>query len=120
MFRELFNSPYDQYEERIGQPFKVIRQLEWDEIDDVPEIAEHEVGRMYLIEFEDKEQIHAWPEEVEAGIDIYGKSVEGYESDVASGPCRDCHKAGWIDMHGKMIWGCDMSHCIADPADDVT
>ena len=27
-------------------------------------------------------------------------------------PCKDCYRAEWIDMYGKIIWGCDMSHCV--------
>ncbi|MCB6785419.1 hypothetical protein LI156_25355 [Blautia producta] len=27
-------------------------------------------------------------------------------------PCRDCPKAGVIDMHGKLIYGCNMGFCI--------
>lgn len=29
-------------------------------------------------------------------------------------PCADCPEAGWIDMHGKTEWGCDMDICIQD------
>ena len=25
--------------------------------------------------------------------------------------CADCPYAGWIDMYGKTIWGCDMQYC---------
>ncbi len=28
-----------------------------------------------------------------------------------SGSCKDCPHAGWIDIYGEMIWGCDMSFC---------
>lgn len=28
--------------------------------------------------------------------------------------CRDCQKAGMIDMHGVLIYGCDMSYCSAE------
>ena len=28
--------------------------------------------------------------------------------------CRDCPKADVIDMYGELIYGCDMSHCIAE------
>lgn len=34
------------------------------------------------------------------------------------GPCENCIKADWIDMYGTMIYGCDMSHCIADEERD--
>lgn len=30
--------------------------------------------------------------------------------------CRDCLKADVIKMYGKLIYGCDISHCIADDA----
>lgn len=33
---------------------------------------------------------------------------------MAPEPCRDCPMAGIIDMHGVLIYGCDMSHCIAE------
>lgn len=33
---------------------------------------------------------------------------------MAPEPCRDCPKAGMIDMHGVLIYGCDMSHCITE------
>jgi len=32
--------------------------------------------------------------------------------------CPYCPHAGWIDMYGKIIWGCDMSHCRCDPDEE--
>lgn len=29
-------------------------------------------------------------------------------------PCISCSRASWIDMYGALIFGCDMSYCIAD------
>lgn len=67
--RETFDSPYDQYAERRGQPFEVVCELtEADGIDT-------EVGPMYLIRFADGIEIQAWPEEVDASLDIYGKEA---------------------------------------------
>jgi len=35
----------------------------------------------------------------------------------AENPCADCPKAGWIDMYGIIVFGCDMGYCIADGGD---
>ena len=59
MFRDTFTTPYEQYADREGEPFGVIRELTDQERDP-------EVGRMWRIEFEDGTQIDAWPEEVES------------------------------------------------------
>jgi hypothetical protein len=29
-------------------------------------------------------------------------------------PCKSCPKAGWIDMYGVLVYGCDMGYCICD------
>jgi hypothetical protein len=56
-FRTTFRTPYDQYADRIGQRFSVIRELT-----DAERGAE--VGTMYRIRFADGTEIDAWPEEV--------------------------------------------------------
>ena len=55
--------------------------------------------------------------------DIFTRSCRcGWEVKVdveeAHEPCKNCIKADWIDMYGTMIYGCDMSHCIADEERD--
>lgn len=57
-FKEVFDSPYEQYIDKVGQKFKVLRNLTDEERDP-------EVGTMYEIQFEDGTIIEAWPEEVE-------------------------------------------------------
>jgi hypothetical protein len=59
--RKRFKARWEQYKERDGQQFKVIRQLHPPEIDE-------EVGRMWEIQFSDHTVIHAWPEEVERDV----------------------------------------------------
>ena len=61
-FRETFVSPYEQYADRVGQKFTVLRELTDEEVGDPSE-----VGTMYQILFEDGKEIPAWPEEVEEG-----------------------------------------------------
>lgn len=57
-FRKLFWSPYEQYADRIGQPFEVIRELTDEERDP-------EVGPMWRIRFlTDGFETDAWPEEI--------------------------------------------------------
>lgn len=58
--RETYESPYQQYKERIGQKFSLVRVIPAEEATpdyDTPE-------PMYLIRFEDGEEIEAWEEEV--------------------------------------------------------
>lgn len=31
-----------------------------------------------------------------------------------SEPCKDCYKAEWDDLYGKLVYGCNMSYCIAE------
>lgn len=59
-YKDAFQSPYEQYAERNGQPFVIVRKITepTDEIDD-------EVLPMYEIRFPDDATILAWPEEVE-------------------------------------------------------
>lgn len=56
--KEVFDSPYEQYAERNGQPFEVLREI------DSTELADAEVLPMYAIRFPDGIEIEAWPEEV--------------------------------------------------------
>ena len=59
--RETFQSPYQQYADRIGQKFSLVRTItEQDENHD------QEVLPIHVIEFDDGIQIEAWPEEIEA------------------------------------------------------
>lgn len=58
--KETFQGPYDQYAERKGQAFEILREIN---------IADHdhdgEVLPMYVIRFTfDGEEIEAWPEEI--------------------------------------------------------
>lgn len=55
-----FVSPYEQYAERNGQNYEVVKVF--DEDDDEHDISE--VGVMYRIRFDDGEEIEAWPEEL--------------------------------------------------------
>lgn len=59
MYRDTFDSPYEQYRHRIGQPFRVQKI-----IDTPDQKHDAEVLPMYEIQFEDGETIEAWPEEV--------------------------------------------------------
>lgn len=61
-YRETFTTPYEQYAEHEGQPFRLIRAItkpgpEFDAVS-LP---------MYEVEFEGGTHIHAWPEEVVNG-----------------------------------------------------
>jgi hypothetical protein len=57
-FRQFFTSPFQQYAERIGQPFTVIGR-DWDAEKDLEYPEE-----MYRIRFEDCTEITAWGHEV--------------------------------------------------------
>jgi cytochrome c peroxidase len=58
-FRPTFNAVYDQYKNRNGQSFTVIRTI------DKPDAThDAEVLPMYEIQFPDGEIAQAWPEEV--------------------------------------------------------
>lgn len=59
MYRETFDSPYQQYADRIGQPFTVLSV-----IDKPDEHHDEEVLPMYRIRFSDGFETEAWPEEV--------------------------------------------------------
>lgn len=59
--RAKFWTPYDQYRDRMGQRFTILRELTDQEKDP-------EVGRMYKIRFADGTEIDAWPEELYHGV----------------------------------------------------
>lgn len=56
-FLETFISPYEQYKDRIGQRFEVIRQvpIEGNDLECLPR---------WVIRFEDGFETEAWPEEI--------------------------------------------------------
>lgn len=56
--RETFQSPYKQYQEHIGKPFKLIGEVE---------PLDKEVGKQYRVKLSTGETIIAWPEEVYSG-----------------------------------------------------
>jgi len=58
----VFHSPYEQYKSRNGQEFQVIK-----EITVADETHDEEVLPMYVIQFDDGEQIEAYPEEIGVG-----------------------------------------------------
>jgi hypothetical protein len=72
-FRSSFTSPHETARDQNGfvidlsayegQPFKVIREVALDEIDDSPQEAA-EIAPIWWIEFADGVRIHAWPEEI--------------------------------------------------------
>jgi len=53
-----FNSPYEQYAHKNGMLFDILG------LQDERKYDRHEVGGLYLIQFEDGEIIEAWPEEI--------------------------------------------------------
>lgn len=57
--RETFQSPYEQYREHIGKPFKYISKRIFDN--------EGEQSETHLIEFADSTRIEALPEEIYSG-----------------------------------------------------
>ena len=59
MYRDTFTSPYQQYADRVGQRFTVLRV-----IDTPDEGFDEECLPMYRIVFEDGYATDAWPEEV--------------------------------------------------------
>jgi len=60
--RDSFASPYDQYKDRIGQPFRLLGRV------DPATYDREECGPMYWIEFVDGVRIEAWPEEIFDGL----------------------------------------------------
>jgi hypothetical protein len=65
--RETFVSPYDQYRDRIGQKFTVMRKITRRNITKAERTEyDPEVLPMYKIRFADGFETSAWPEEVEA------------------------------------------------------
>jgi hypothetical protein len=59
VFRERFVSPYEQYADRIGQKFAVVKQTQ-----ELAPDADEPQEDMYLIRFEDGTEITAWGIEV--------------------------------------------------------
>jgi len=59
VFRKYFTSPFEQYADRVGQPFTVLRSLQDEGMD-----GDEWVEDMYTIRFEDGEEIEAWGHEV--------------------------------------------------------
>ena len=60
--RPTFHTPYEQFADRIGQKFTILR-----EITEPDDTHDAEVLPMYVIRFEDGHEIEAWPEEIDAG-----------------------------------------------------
>ena len=58
MFRQTFTTPFDQYAEREGQKFVVLKEL--DETDGI----DLECLPMWRIQFDDGFVTEAWPEEI--------------------------------------------------------
>lgn len=64
--RETFDSPYQEYADRVGQPFELVGEV--DPSEPGHEHDPEEVGVLYRIRFEDGTEIDAWPEEVFRGV----------------------------------------------------
>ena len=56
---DVFNSPYDQYKDRNGQTFVIVRKITEEEED-----YDFETLPVYIIRFQDGEEITAYPEEI--------------------------------------------------------
>lgn len=59
-FRSTFQSPFEQYAERVGQPFSFLRLRTVDQDNDI----DPEVGALFQIQFPDGEIIDGWEIEV--------------------------------------------------------
>jgi hypothetical protein len=81
-FTSTFNSPYTDHQHRIGNTFKVIGEKDRSTYDF------EEVGVMYCIEFQDGEQIDAYPEEVVEEWVNYNKHAMLLRTDRSS-TCSD-------------------------------
>ena len=58
-FRTHFTTPFEQHQDRVGEPFTHVRTI------DTPDAThDAEVLPMHVIRFEDGVEIEAWPEEV--------------------------------------------------------
>jgi hypothetical protein len=64
VFRKRFVSPFDQYADRVGQRFTVVRTYTPAETAALCGVPEEEAQEMYRIRFEDGTEIDAWAEEV--------------------------------------------------------
>ncbi|MCK4978526.1 MAG: hypothetical protein KAS36_16450 [Anaerolineales bacterium] len=56
--KTVFESPYEQYAHKNGQPFEILGEVPRETIDFA------EVGSLFHIKFADSERIEAWPEEI--------------------------------------------------------
>jgi hypothetical protein len=66
MFRATFTTPFEQYRDRIGQPFTVNRKVTAETMTDVDRAEyDEECLPMYEITFADGYKTAAWPDEVE-------------------------------------------------------
>lgn len=113
-FRDTFRKRYEQYAEHNGRPFRVIERQSHATH---PEKMDPESGHLWLIEFTDgdREQITAWPEEVEADtVALTGYSDRGnsddYEYTLPGGykmtVCKyeDGEEVAHVeDDHGKIV-----------------
>lgn len=65
--RETFETPFEQYRDRVGQRFTVLRKITKRNITKAErEEYDLECLPMYKIRFEDGHETSAWPEEIEA------------------------------------------------------
>lgn len=70
--RPTFQTPYQQYAKRNGQPFIFRGEVPWQEYDRL------ETGPLYYIQFLNGTIITAWPEEIEAGaLDPVARAEKG-------------------------------------------
>ena len=66
-YRDTFTTPFDQYRDRIGQTFEVLRKITKRNATAIDR-AEYDLEclPMYKIRFADGHETSAWPEEIEA------------------------------------------------------
>jgi len=53
------------------------------------------------------------------GWDEYECWGEKIKEEEPSEPCKSCPYADWIDMYGKMVYGCDMSYCYLSDIEEL-
>ncbi len=64
--RETFTTPFEQYRERIGQRFTVLRKITKRNMTEADRVEyDAEVLPMYKIRFEDGHETSVWPDEIE-------------------------------------------------------
>lgn len=73
--RKTFQSPYEQFESRIGQPFKVTGVITEADAD-----HDAEVLPMFAIRFADGFETEAWPEEILTGTSSGWTPADGSPS----------------------------------------